>query len=100
VVLRCMNPQFIIIIKVAPTLFADVVIMIGRLVELGIEVAMDSEVVLVLEVPFAVGAVGVHVAIVFSELCVVVEILLIMRFRRFVCLVPCGGTKSATDLFA
>ena len=79
-----MNPQFIIIIKVAPTLFADVVIMIGRLVELGIEVAMDSEVVLVLEVPFAVDAVGVHVAIVFSELCVVVEILLIMRFRRFV----------------
>ena len=40
----------------------------GRLVELGIQVV--TEVALILEAPFAVGAVGVHVAIVFSELCI------------------------------
>jgi hypothetical protein len=45
------------------------------LVELGIQVV--TEVALVLEAPLAVGAVGVHVAIVFLELCIVVEILLI-----------------------
>jgi hypothetical protein len=45
----------------------------GRLVELGIQVV--TEVALALEAPFAVGAVGVHVAIVFLELGVVVEIL-------------------------
>ena len=56
-------------------------VVIGRLVELGVQVL--TEVVLVLEVPFAVGAVDVHVAIVFLKLCVVVEILLIMRFRQF-----------------
>jgi hypothetical protein len=50
-------------------------VVFGRLVELGIQVV--TKVALVLEVPFAVGAVGVHVAIVFLELCVVVEILLI-----------------------
>jgi len=58
-----------------------VVIVIGRLVELGSQVVI--EVVLVQEAPFAVGAVDVHVAIVFLELCVAVEILLIMRFRQF-----------------
>lgn len=41
---------------------------------------MVTEVALVLEAPFAVGAVGVHVAVVFLELCIVVEILLTMRF--------------------
>jgi hypothetical protein len=60
----------------------------GRLVELGIQVV--TEVALILEAPFAVGAVGVHVAIVFLELFIVVEILVIMRFRRFICLVVAG----------
>ena len=74
--------------------------MIGRLVELGNQVA--TEVVLVLEAPFAVGAVGVYVAIVFSELCVAVEILLIRPFNVFptIRLSGGGGTKSTTDLFA
>ena len=57
---------------------------------------MVTEVVLVLEIPFAVGAVGVHVAIVFLELCVVVEILFMVRF---VCLVV-ERQKAVTDLFA
>lgn len=61
----------------------------GRLVELGIQVM--TEVALALEVPFAAGAVGVHVAVVFLELCVLVEILLIMRFRRFIC--PVGDEQ-------
>jgi hypothetical protein len=52
----------------------------GRLVEAGIQVV--AEVVIVQEAPFAVGAVGVHVAVVFFELLAVVEILPIMRFRR------------------
>lgn len=55
---------------------------IGRLVELGIQVV--TEVALILEAPFALGAVGVYVAIVFLELFVVVKILFIMRFRRFI----------------
>lgn len=63
-------------------------VVFGRLVELGIQVV--TEVALVLEAPFAVGAVGVHVAIVLLELPVVVEILLIMRFRRFICQVVAG----------
>ena len=57
---------------------------------------MVTEVALALEIPFAVGAVGVHVAIVFLELCVIVEILLMVRF---VCLVV-EGQKAVTDLFA
>jgi len=77
-----------------------VVTVIGRLVELGNQVA--TEVVLVLEAPFAVGAVGVYVAIVFLELCVAVEILLIRPLNAFPTFRLSGGgeTKSATDLFA
>ena len=55
----------------------------GRFVVLGIQVVTD--VALALEAPFAVGAIGVHVAIVFLELCVVIEILFIMHFQRFIC---------------
>ena len=67
---------------------------IGGLVEPGIQVV--AEVTPVLEAPFAVRAVSVHVAIVFLELCVVVKILLIMRFPtlRFSCL---GGVTEARD---
>ena len=66
------------------------------MVELGIQVV--AEVALALEAPFAVGAVSVHVTIVVLALCVVVEILLIMCFRRFIC--PVVEGQSATDLFA
>ncbi len=50
----------------------------GRLVEIGKQVL--TEVVLILEAPFAVGAVRVHVAVVLLKLCMVVEILSIIRF--------------------
>jgi len=48
------------------------------LVEIGKQVL--TEVVLILEAPFAVGAVRVHVAVVLLKLCMVVEILSIIRF--------------------
>jgi hypothetical protein len=63
-------------------------VVFGGLVELGIKVV--TEVALILEAPFAVGAVGVHVAVVALELFVVFEILLIIRFRCFVCQVVAG----------
>ncbi len=56
----------------------------GRLVDLGIQLVV-TEVALAVEGPFAVGAVDVHFAVVFLEFYVVVEILLIMGFRRFIC---------------
>jgi len=51
---------------------------VGGLVDPGTQVV--PEVALALEAPFAVGAVCVHVAVVFLELCIVVEILSVIRF--------------------
>ena len=60
------------------------------------------EIVLVLEAPFAVGAVSVHVAIVFLDLCAVVEIQLIILFSDvFVSIVRWWrDEKRAANLFA